>query len=144
MAAIAILDEHRTEVLVARALVESAGRVLLLRRAAWDTMPGRWELPGGKVDPDEPLLDALVREVEEETGLMLDASPRYSNTRCFRSPSGRPVRETVFETSGFGSVELSDEHDAYAWVDATDSLWLTDAAAAALAARDGSALALAA
>src|SRR5918998_4025786 len=41
------------------------GDVLLVRRL--DT--GDWELPGGRVDPGESAVDALVREVEEEAGL---------------------------------------------------------------------------
>src|SRR5688572_29186991 len=46
------------------------GDVLLVRRL--DT--GDWELPGGRVDPGESAVDALVREVEEEAGLVVDPS----------------------------------------------------------------------
>ncbi|MFG1615963.1 NUDIX domain-containing protein [Nonomuraea wenchangensis] len=43
------------------------GRLLLLDQ---DTGGGRsWSLPGGKVEPGEPIGDALVREMREETGL---------------------------------------------------------------------------
>jgi 8-oxo-dGTP pyrophosphatase MutT (NUDIX family) len=50
------------------ALVRDAdGRLLLQRRA--DT--GAWELPGGAIDPGEPPARALVREVWEETGLVI-------------------------------------------------------------------------
>jgi 8-oxo-dGTP pyrophosphatase MutT (NUDIX family) len=50
------------------ALVRDAeGRLLLQRRA--DT--GTWELPGGAIDPGEPPARALVREVWEETGLVV-------------------------------------------------------------------------
>jgi 8-oxo-dGTP diphosphatase len=48
---------------------DDSDRVLLVRRL--DT--GDWELPGGRVDPGESAVDALVREVEEETGLVVDA-----------------------------------------------------------------------
>jgi 8-oxo-dGTP diphosphatase len=65
MAALATAPGRKTEVVVARALVESGGRVLLVRRAAWDSLPGQWELPGGKVDPSEPVLNALSRELYE-------------------------------------------------------------------------------
>jgi 8-oxo-dGTP diphosphatase len=116
---------------VARALVESGdGRVLLVRRAAWDTLPGKWELPGGKVDRGERVQRALARELEEETGLML-ADARRISCRELISPRGRRIREHVYVASAIGTVTLSDEHDAYAWVDSPDELDLTDSAAAA-------------
>ena len=129
MAAIATTS---TDVTVVRALVESDGRVLLVRRAASDSMPGRWELPGGKLDRDELVLEGLARELEEETGLML-ADARLFSTRDMISPRGRSVREFVYVASAVGAVTLSDEHDGFAWVDATDELELTDAAALSLA-----------
>ncbi|MET0190281.1 MAG: NUDIX domain-containing protein [Pseudonocardia sediminis] len=53
--------------LVYAVLRDDAGRVLLVRRC--DT--GDWELPGGRVDPGESASDALVREVAEESGLLV-------------------------------------------------------------------------
>ncbi|EPS32519.1 hypothetical protein PDE_07479 [Penicillium oxalicum 114-2] len=46
-------------------------RLLLIQRALTDSMPGCWEGPGGAAEPDEDqtLLDGVVREVAEETGL---------------------------------------------------------------------------
>src|SRR5215218_3075577 len=105
-----------SEVTVARARVQSGGRTLLVRRAPRDSMPGLWELPGGKVDGGERVPQALAREVEEETGLML-VGARAAAKRWLISPSGRWVRELLYEASAVGSVLLSDEHDAYAWVE---------------------------
>jgi mutator protein MutT len=50
------------------AVVVHDGRVLLIRRGK-EPMRGRWLVPGGTVEWGEPLQEALVREVEEETGL---------------------------------------------------------------------------
>jgi 8-oxo-dGTP diphosphatase len=127
MAAIATTP---TEVTVARALVESGGRVLLVRRAAWDSMPGLWELPGGKIDGDEPVLEALARELDEETGLML-AGTELLSTRELISPRGRSVREFVYVASAVGTVTLSHEHDDFVWAEAPHDFALTDAAATA-------------
>jgi 8-oxo-dGTP pyrophosphatase MutT (NUDIX family) len=52
---------------VAAAVRDEAGRLLLQHRAD----NGLWELPGGAIDPGEPPARALVREVYEETGLVV-------------------------------------------------------------------------
>ena len=126
----ATITRNRPHMTVARALVESEGRVLVVRRAAWDTLPGKWELPGGKVDRGERVQRALARELEEETGLML-ADARRISCRDMISPRGRRIREHVYVATTVGTVTLSDEHDAYAWVDSPGELDLTDSAAAA-------------
>ncbi|KAK1992113.1 NUDIX domain-containing protein [Colletotrichum falcatum] len=60
------LDGIATSALV----FDRRGRVLLLQRAAHDSMPLRWEAPGGAVDDADPsLFAACARELREETGL---------------------------------------------------------------------------
>src|SRR3954469_25090545 len=104
----ATFTRTRKTLRVARALVESDGCVLLVRRAAWDSLPGQWELPGGKVDRGERVLEGLAREVEEETGLML-ADARQVSAREMISPRGNLVREHVYAAGAIGTVTLSDE-----------------------------------
>ena len=53
---------------VACALVDADGRVLLSQRPEGKTLAGLWEFPGGKVDPGETPEQALVRELKEELG----------------------------------------------------------------------------
>lgn len=61
--------EHVTRV-AAYGLVLRAGRILLCRLASdFNVYPGAWTLPGGGVEFGEDPADAMVREVEEETGL---------------------------------------------------------------------------
>jgi 8-oxo-dGTP diphosphatase len=54
---------------VAGALVDADGRVLLARRPAGKRMAGLWEFPGGKVAPGETPEAALIRELREELGI---------------------------------------------------------------------------
>ena len=57
---------------VAAALIDSGGRVLLQQRASHRSMPGLWEFPGGKVERGETPEAALVRELDEELGVAVD------------------------------------------------------------------------
>jgi 8-oxo-dGTP diphosphatase len=57
---------------VAVALIDPAGRVLLQLRPQGKAHAGLWEFPGGKVEPGETLEGALVRETQEELGIELE------------------------------------------------------------------------
>jgi 8-oxo-dGTP diphosphatase len=59
---------------VAVALVDADGRVLLAQRPAGKSMAGLWEFPGGKVQPGETPESALIRELDEELGIDVAAS----------------------------------------------------------------------
>jgi 8-oxo-dGTP diphosphatase len=61
---------------VAAALLDAAGRVLIAERPAGKHMAGRWEFPGGKVADGESEREALVRELDEELGVeVISARP---------------------------------------------------------------------
>ncbi|CCC14433.1 unnamed protein product [Sordaria macrospora k-hell] len=54
-----------------RSASDSLDRILLLQRAPHDSMPLRWEIPGGAIDPeDESFLHGVAREMWEEAGLV--------------------------------------------------------------------------
>lgn len=61
-------------VIVAAALVDGDGRVLVQQRAAGRPMAGLWEFPGGKIEPGERMEDALVRELAEELGISTESA----------------------------------------------------------------------
>ena len=53
------------------ALVDADGRVLLARRPEGKPMAGLWEFPGGKVETGERPEETLIRELEEELGIVV-------------------------------------------------------------------------
>jgi 8-oxo-dGTP diphosphatase len=53
------------------ALIDPDGRVLLAERPAGKSMAGLWEFPGGKVEPGERPEETLIRELEEELGIVV-------------------------------------------------------------------------
>jgi 8-oxo-dGTP diphosphatase len=66
------VEKNPTMVVVAAALVDGEGRVLLQQRAPGRAMAGLWEFPGGKVEPDERPEAALVRELDEELRIAVE------------------------------------------------------------------------
>ena len=60
-----------TLVVVAAALADPQGRVLLQQRAPGRAMAGLWEFPGGKVEAGETPEATLIRESEEELGIVV-------------------------------------------------------------------------
>src|SRR6476620_9001103 len=54
---------------VACALVDADGRVLIAQRPEGKTMAGLWEFPGGKIEDGERPEEALIRELKEELGI---------------------------------------------------------------------------
>src|SRR3954469_19904974 len=53
------------------ALVDADGRVLLTERPAGKSMAGLWEFPGGKIEAGERPEDTLIRELNEELGIVV-------------------------------------------------------------------------
>jgi 8-oxo-dGTP diphosphatase len=63
------LEKNPTMIVVAAALVDRDGRVLLQQRPPGRQMAGLWEFPGGKIEPGERPEAALIRELREELGI---------------------------------------------------------------------------
>jgi 8-oxo-dGTP diphosphatase len=59
----------RTVLVVACALVDPDGRILLAQRPPGKSMAGLWEFPGGKVETGERPEETLIRELKEELGI---------------------------------------------------------------------------
>jgi len=55
---------------VVAALIENDGKLLICQRTRHQTMPLKWEFPGGKIEEGEQPRDALRRELEEELGIL--------------------------------------------------------------------------
>ena len=65
---------------VAAALTNESGEILLQKRPDHSQMGGLWEFPGGKVDEGESPETALRRELEEELGITLDVQDLVAET----------------------------------------------------------------
>ncbi|WP_344324016.1 NUDIX hydrolase [Streptomyces macrosporus] len=119
---------------VGAVITDAEGRVLLLHRPADDHLGGLWELPSGGVDDGETLVEALRREVGEETGLEVTAVGAYLGHFDYRSRSGRPTRQFTFTAATTGGPVVPTEHDAYAWADRAEQERVSDEVRGILAA----------
>lgn len=109
----------------AKALIKYGNKFLILREGASDgTVVGKYQIPGGMVEPGEDFMDALVREVREETGLDAKPSTPIMVDSWLTTIEGVPYQIFgVFYLCEVSSdeVKLSDEHDDYVWITADEA-----------------------
>jgi mutator protein MutT len=77
---------------VAAAVIDTTGRVLIAQRPAGTHLAGGWEFPGGKLEPGEERLAGLARELREELGITI-ATPRP----LIRVHHAYPSREVLLD-----------------------------------------------
>ncbi|MHA6796531.1 NUDIX hydrolase [Pseudonocardia bannensis] len=93
-------------------VVDVGGRLLMVRRAN-DPGRGLWSVPGGRVEPGETDEQALVRELAEETGLVVRPGPLLG--RVVRGPY--VIADYRCEPVG-GELRAGDDAADARWVDA--------------------------
>ncbi len=107
-------------VVVGAALLD-AGRLLAARRSAPPELSGRWELPGGKVEPGERAEDALTRELAEELGVDAEPVERVPGEWPLKSPYVLRVWTARLRAGSAAPRPLQD-HDELRWL-TPDRLW---------------------
>lgn len=78
---------------VAAAVIDAAGRVLIAQRPSGKHMAGGWEFPGGKLEPGEERVTGLARELREELGISIIGTPRP----LIRVRHAYPSREVLLD-----------------------------------------------
>ena len=100
-----------------KALLFDQGKFLLVKRS--DKARGEhhyWELPGGRMEFGETPENALQRELMEETGLSAILLCPLQTWNFFREEETQIVGITFLCKAETNKVQLSSEHDAFAWV----------------------------
>ena len=114
-----VLGDSKDSKTVGKVFITQEDKVLLLKRPGWMPHPNKWDLPGGHIHVGEPILSGTVREVREETQLILDPNNLNSVYKV--------KNQNFFHTETYtGRVNISFEHTEYVWAD-IDRLFTYDA-----------------
>lgn len=105
--------------IVSSAIIQKDGKILLVRSPKW---ANKWTLPGGHIEAGESILEAAMREAEEETGLKLKPVKILTfgeliNSKDFHRPAHFIYFDCVFEVIK-GKLKLQKD-------ELTESKWLT-------------------
>ena len=100
---------------VTAALVEQNGKILIARRKPGGLFGGRWEFPGGKVEPDEAPERGLERELAEEMGVQARAEELLCSF-AYRGPD-LAIELLVYKAFLMSDKLCLTDHDAVRWVD---------------------------
>lgn len=106
---------HRTEnvELTVLCLIQDGNRILLQNRVKNDWQG--YTLPGGHVEPGESFVDAVIREMKEETGLDI-LKPRLVGIKQFPIEDGRYI-VLLFKTESFSGQVVSSDEGEMEWVE---------------------------
>jgi 8-oxo-dGTP diphosphatase len=123
---------------VGAVIKDDQGRLLLIKRGH-EPGAGLWSIPGGRIEPGETDAEALVREMQEETGLAVQAGPLLGTVR-------RPVPGGPAAAGGQDSSAVLDIRDYAATVtggtlrpgdDAAEARWVAVSELASLPITEG-------
>jgi 8-oxo-dGTP diphosphatase len=95
-------------------IVNPAGEILLAKRHDHLHQGGKWEFPGGKVESDETVTQALIREIKEEVGLLVSTSSPFM-TISHDYPD-KQVLLDIHLVKDFSGKAIGAEGQQIAWV----------------------------
>jgi 8-oxo-dGTP diphosphatase len=114
---------------IVNALLMRQGTVLLARRSPQrNSYPGLWSFPGGHVEENETLAEALVRELREEVGV---TPTRFKCLGTISDPNADGVTYHMYSITAWDGGEpamIGDEHTELAWLTLQTAAGLRDLA----------------
>ena len=127
-----MFDPKKAHYIVATCIVVKDGKFLIAKRSEEEERwPGRWTVPGGKLEKDEYMKrphdtkegqwynvfeDLVRREVKEEVGLDIK-NIKYLTSLAFKREDGVPtIIVSLYADSDEGAITLSDELTDYRWI----------------------------
>lgn len=105
-----------TVLVVAVALIDPDGRVLIAKRPEGKQLAGLWEFPGGKVEPGERPEAALIRELREELGVEVSESCLAPFVFASHAYDSFHLLMPLYLCRRWSGTVVAREHEALAWV----------------------------
>lgn len=106
--------------IVAGGIVLHEGKILIVQRDSNDDYGDLWEIPSGKREEFEKTVDALVREVKEETNLDVEVGDPVGVFEFIieKKDETRDMTQVSFLVKPIGKIDvkLSSEHQNFAWI----------------------------
>jgi 8-oxo-dGTP diphosphatase len=109
-------DSVRLVLVVACALVDPDGRVLIAQRPADKGMGGLWEFPGGKIESGERPEDCLIRELKEELGITVKEACLAPFTFASHGYTDFHLLMPLYLCRRWEGIAVALEHSAIKWV----------------------------
>ena len=105
-----------TVLVVAVALIDVDGRVLIAKRPQGKKLAGLWEFPGGKVEPGESPEQCLIRELDEELGIQVSHACLAPFVFASHAYEKFHLMMPLYLCRRWEGFVTAKEHDAIAWV----------------------------
>lgn len=95
-------------------ITDPDGKVFIARRRQGKSMAGKWEFPGGKLEPNETEQACLQRELLEELGMQVNVGAKLGeNEHHYENFS---IRLIAYKCEFISATYELTDHDAYHWV----------------------------
>ena len=110
------MSNHETTLHVVGAAIVQGQKCLVTQRGPAMTLAGKWEFPGGKVEPGESASAALAREISEELNLTIAVGELLGTGRAMVGP--KEITLDVYGAVITGGSLVLREHSQALWVEA--------------------------
>lgn len=99
---------------VTAAILEKDGRIIIAQRKRSDHLSGKWEFPGGKIEPGETPEVCLARELKEEFEIDVAVGNHLGSTVYHYHHIS--IELMAYRASWVGGTIIMNDHRAYRWV----------------------------
>jgi 8-oxo-dGTP diphosphatase len=103
----------RVAVAIIERTINGQYQVLFAQRPSGKAYAGYWEFPGGKIETGESVIDALIREIDEELGLHIMSATLWRSERF--SYEHAHVELNFCRSNDWSGEPLGREGQAFAW-----------------------------